>query len=245
MPEVDRDVTELRKQPGNCLPTALQQPSFWLEGRHYDWRALIGERLPRRVARGNVLYDEGAPVDEVFVLAQGRVRLVTYSAEGRERHVLVVGPGGLVGDAGIFAPGRHLTSAVVSADATVHPVARQLLLSTLHTDAAVLRQVLEFADRRLQSMLQHHALLSAGPALQRVGMALLGLAQVYGTAHAQGLRIQMHFTQSEVASICGISRMSVSTAFGALADMGLLLREQAFVVITDLVALHAATHPSR
>lgn len=220
------------------------RPAFWLEGRHYDWRALTAGRALRRLGKEAVVFHQGMPVQEVFVVVQGRVRLTTFSAEGRERHVVVVGPGGLLGDAGMGEPGRHLTSAVVSAEAALCAVPRVTLLAAMQADPAVLHQVLAFSDQRFQAMLQHHELLGTGSAIRRVGLALLGLAQGFGTPHADGLKIQMRFTQSEMASICSISRMSVSTVFGVLAGRGLLLRDGPWVVLPDVAALEAATRVS-
>lgn len=213
--------------------------AFWLEGLGYDWGTLTRGRLPRRLPKEAVLFHQKQPASALYVVAQGRVRLVTYSAAGKERHVAVIGPQGLVGDCGMVDPGRHLTSAVVSAEASVYEVPVPELLDAMRADGVLLRQVLAFSDQRFQAMLYHHDLLSAGSAIKCVSMALLGLVHVYGVPHAEGQRIGIAFTQEEMASICSLSRVSVSAAFGDLVAQGLLVRDGRAVVVRDVAALAA------
>jgi CRP/FNR family transcriptional regulator len=218
--------------------------AFWLEDLGYDWQALTRGRTQRRLAKEAVLFHQGGTASMLYVVVQGRVRLVTYSAAGRERHLAVIGPNGLVGDCGMVDPGRHLTSAVISADAMVYEVPVPEALKAMQAEGVILRQVLAFSDQRFQVMMHHHDLLSAGAAIKRVSFALLGLVHVYGVPDARGRRIRIGFTQEEMASLCSISRVSVSTAFGELAGRGLVLRDARRVIVRDVAALEALAQDS-
>jgi len=214
--------------------------SFWLADLQHDWSALVAHRQPRRLARDATLYRQGEPARSLFVIAQGRIRLITFTPAGKESHIAVIGPNGLAGDSGLFDPGRHLTSAVASSDAVLYEVPREDLLDAMQADRRLLQQVLAFADQRFQAMLLHHELLSAGSAVQRVACALLGLAHVYGEPHPAGRLIRLPFTQEEMASICSISRMSVSSALGELVQRGWVVKDGRATVLRDPAALLAA-----
>jgi len=47
-----------------------------------------------------------------------------------------------------------------------------------------------------------------------------------------------------MASLCSISRVSVSTAFGELAGRGLVLRDARRVIVRDVAALEALAQDS-
>lgn len=233
-------MTSSRASAPAHLATSRGHRAFWLADLDYDWSALVGNLPSRVLAKDTVLFHQDSPAPAVFVIVHGRVRLVTHTTSGKERHIAVIGPAGLVGDGGMFDTGRHLTSAVASSEVTVHEVPLARLLDTMQADRQVLRQVLSFADRRLQIMLQHHDLMGSGSALKRVGSALLGLAHLYGEDRRGGRLITLLFTQEEMASICSLSRVSVSTVFGELEARGLLGREGRRIVVRDIAALEHA-----
>jgi CRP-like cAMP-binding protein len=214
--------------------------AFWLGDLDHDWQLLIRGRQPRRIAKNAMLFHQGDPAKALYVIVQGRVRLVTYTPAGKERHIAVIGPNGLAGDCGLLDPGRHLTSAVASSEASVYEIPLPDLLDVMQAHRSVLKQLLAFSDQRFQTMLHHHDLLGAGSAMKRVGLALLGLAHVYGAPHPAGRVIRSPFTQEEMASICSISRVSVSAAFGELALRGWIVKDGRSTVLRDAAGLEAA-----
>ncbi|APW39669.1 hypothetical protein RD110_22715 [Rhodoferax koreense] len=207
--------------------------TFWIEAPAFDWTALTNGRQARTLSQGSTLFEQGDPVRSIFVISRGRVRLATYSDEGKERHLMVIGPGGLVGDWGVADRGSHLTAAVASVDTTVYEVPAAGFLRALQAEPELLAQAMAFAEQRIQALLQHHDLLSAGPAVKRVALALTGLAHAHGVPHPRGVRLQVRFTQAEMASICSLSRMSVSTVLKDLFSRGLLLRDGRWLVIAE------------
>lgn len=215
--------------------------AFWLVNLEHDWSSLVAGLPVRQAAKESVLYLQGAPVRAVHVILEGRVRLVSHTAPGQERHVAVIGANGLVGDCGFWAEGRHQTGAVASTDIRHVELAPQRLAAALHESPLLMRQLLAFGDQRFRVMLQHHALLGAGSALQRVCFALHGLVTLYGAPHPCGQRIGMRFTQEEMASICSVSRVSVATVLGSLAQRGVIAREGRDIIVRDMPFLAAPT----
>lgn len=233
----------LSPPPGQVAGVATR--AFWLGDLQHDWSPFTAGRQPRRLARNATLFHEGAPARSLFVVAQGRVRLTLYRPDGKERHIAVIGPRGLAGDCGLFDPGRHLTSAVASCDALVVEVPRDAALDAVQAHRPLLLQLLAFSDQRFQAMLHHHDLLGTGSALQRVARALLGLGHVYGESHPAGRLIRLPFTQDEMASICSISRVSVSTVLGEMTRRGWVSRQGRATVLRDSSALLAAVQGDR
>jgi CRP-like cAMP-binding protein len=64
-----------------------------------DW--LLPFMIRRRVAAGQVLFRKGDVAEEMFIVAEGRLRLVESALE--------IGPGAVVGELGLLAPERRRT----------------------------------------------------------------------------------------------------------------------------------------
>jgi len=59
----------------------------------------------------------------------------------------------------------------------------------------------------------------------------------YGAPHHQGTVISISFTQQEMGSICGLSRVSVSNIFTQLEREQVIARAARLVVIVDAARL--------
>ena len=62
---------------------------------------------------------------------------------------------------------------------------------------------------------------------------LLGLAARYGTADGGVIRIDLHLTQDDLASLSGTTRETVNRVLAQLRDQGLIRVERARVSVLD------------
>jgi hypothetical protein len=114
------------------LPKAFV--SAWLTHLQFEWGEITRGYRRQPVANDAPLFEEGQPAHSVYVVESGRIRLLSHSAEGRRRHLMIVGPTGLVGDCGLLQSQNHVVSAEASTDAVVCavPVAAMLAALTQH-----------------------------------------------------------------------------------------------------------------
>lgn len=97
-----------------------------------DIELLSGILQQRRYPRGTLLFEEGAEAVGFYVVEQGRVKVYKLSAEGRERILHVVHPGGSFADAAIFADGCYPAFAETLSDATLLFFPKRAFLDLLH-----------------------------------------------------------------------------------------------------------------
>jgi len=62
---------------------------------------------------------------------------------------------------------------------------------------------------------------------------LLELAQNHGQVEAEGVRVNLTLTQSELASMIGATRESINKALGNFKRQGLIRMEQRHIIIVD------------
>ena len=213
-------------------------PSAWIELPGFDWRALPDEG-GRKVQfdKGQTLFSQGDAVTHVYVVEQGRVRLVLMSVAGHEKHMAIVGTNGMVGECSAFIDGKHSVTAVASSDVVARQVSREQLLGCISRDAVCLRQVLWLGNVKLRILANQNLLLSHASAAQRVAYHLVQLAETYGEEAAQGIALRISFTHQEMANITGLSRVMTSNGLTQLHGQGLFEKVGSHCVIHDLQGL--------
>jgi CRP/FNR family cyclic AMP-dependent transcriptional regulator len=221
--------------PVSRSEVTAQQPlvSAWLTDLRFDWGDATQGARKKSISKGKPLFLEGQSTDAVYVIEEGRILLTSYSPDGKERHLMIVGPTGLVGDCAWLATRQHVVSAVAATDATVSVVPTAQMLISIEKHPLLQRQQQEMAGLRFRIMLQHLALQASNSARRRISHHLLGLMNSYGVPHQGGTVISIAFTQQEMGDICGLSRVSVSNTFSTLEREGILGRTGRLVLIRD------------
>ena len=211
--------------------------SAWLTDLRFAWGDATQGARQRRLAKEETLFLGGDAADTTYVIEEGRIRLTSYSFDGKERHLMIIGPNGLVGDCGLLCAANYLVSAVAASDAVVRAVPTARMLGALAQYPLLMRQHLELASMRFRIMLQHLALQGANSARRRVCHHLLGLMNSYGAPHRDGSVISIAFTQQEMGNICGLSRVSVSQIFTLLEREDVIARAGRLIVIRNAPGL--------
>jgi CRP/FNR family transcriptional regulator len=211
--------------------------SAWLTNLHFDWAEVVRGARTRELAKDETLFLEGQAADTVYVVQQGRIRLTSFGFDGKERHLMIVGANGLAGDCALRSTRKYVVSAVAASDAVVSMVPSAGMLEVLARNPTFAAQHQALSSMRFRIMLRHVAVQGANSSRRRVCLHLLDLVNSYGAPHKQGTVISISFTQQEMGSICGLSRVSVSHIFSQLERDRVITRAGRLVVILDAAQL--------
>ncbi|MDB6002814.1 MAG: putative transcriptional regulator, Crp/Fnr family [Rhizobacter sp.] len=222
----------------NTMAAATAVPSAWIELPHTRWESLTQEGARTvRFSKGQTLFSQGEPIQHVWVIDEGRVRLLLLSAVGHEKHMAIVGTNGMVGECSAFLDGRHSVTAVASSDVVARQVELKQLERCMQRDPQVMRQVLWLISVKLRILANQNLLLSQASAAQRVASHLVQLAETYGETSGEGLTIRVAFTHQEMANIAGLSRVMTSNVLTQFHEQGLVQKVGAHCVVLDIVGL--------
>lgn len=227
---------------GTARPDHDRLVSAWLTNLHYRWAEVTQGTRSRSFAKDETLFLEGQSADTVYVIQEGRVRLTSFGFDGKERHLMIIGPSGLVGDCALRSTRTYTVSAVAATDSVVSMVPTATMLAALVQDARLAAQQQQLAGLRFRILLRHVAVQGANSSRRRVCLHLLDLLHSYGAAHRLGRVISIAFTQQEMGSICGLSRVSVSQIFSQLEREQVIARSGRLVVILDQARLEVLSH---
>jgi CRP/FNR family transcriptional regulator, cyclic AMP receptor protein len=229
--------------PGEALRVderAAIQGGVWFSALSAPLRAaILGRAELRRVEAGTVLARRGDADAPWLGVARGAVRLGTSLEDGRSFTLDYLGAGQWFGDIAVV-DGKPLALDVQA------PVAASILLLS----QAELRQLLRHSDelrdallqlncQRLRLMFHRFEELSMLTLAQRLARQVQRLAKRFGQPRAEGTRINMCISQSDLAALVGGSRQRVNQAWRQMQQRGIVERAPGALIVCDAAALEA------
>jgi CRP/FNR family transcriptional regulator, nitrogen fixation regulation protein len=167
-------------------------------------------------SRGQLIYEEGAPVESWYRLVSGAARRCVIRSDGRRRIVDLLLPNDVFGFGG---RGKHPFSAEAVSDGTIaarYPRARLELLA--NSDPRVgeeLRDMAHEEGRRLQALI---LILGRATAQEKVGAFLVHLAERLAGHPAD--RVSLPISRYDIADYLALSVETVSRALTGLKRSG-------------------------
>ncbi len=197
-----------------------------VDGPAFD--VLVSAAFPRRLARGQVLFTEDEVSDAVFVIVEGRIKVLVSSPRGDELVVSVLGPGELLGELSVLDGSHRSASAVALDEVALWCIPADALLTLLRGSApAAMALNAELAGRlrRLTIATADLVFLDLPRRLAKFLVAGPG-----GTGVDQ-------LAQAEVAAQLGVTRQTLNRALRRLQDRGWIEVHRSAVEVVDAAAL--------
>ncbi|MEM6577190.1 MAG: helix-turn-helix domain-containing protein [Pseudomonadota bacterium] len=192
-----------------------------------------------RVRAGSYLYYEGDPVERLYEVASGVVRLTRLLEDGRRQVIAFGYPGDIIG----FPAGDcHHTDCDAISDATLHSY-RRSALDTGDGDPALHAKLLQAALREISAMQDHFMMLGRKSAAERVASFLSVLLDRNGGPAGAYRQITLPMSRADIADFLGLTIETVSRCFTALRKSGVIaLQGSHTVILLDDAALRAQSH---
>jgi CRP/FNR family transcriptional regulator, cyclic AMP receptor protein len=189
------------------------------------------------ISKGQALFREGEPGDQMYVILDGKVKLGQTSPDGRESLLAILGPGEMFGELSLFDPGLRASTATALTDAVVLGLSNEQLMPWLAGRPEVAAALLQALARRLRRTNEAMADLVFSDVPGRVAKALMDLGEKFGTVTTEGLLVTHDMTQEELAQLVGASRETVNKALADFTQRGWIRLESRQVVILDVERL--------
>jgi len=225
VPLVPIDQEVIRKAP---LFTALDDAAA---------ASLLANMVSVKISKGSVLFAEGDEGDQLYVIAEGKLKLGTSSGDGRENLLSILGPGEMFGELSLFDPGPRTSTATAVTDAKLLSLGQEKLLPWLAENPKVSLQLLARLAQRLRRTNEAVGDLVFSDVPGRVAKALIDLGERFGKKTDEGLFVHHDLTQEELAQLVGASRETVNKAVADFAGRNWLKLDGRAVLITDFERL--------
>lgn len=169
------------------------------------------------------LFLEGDPGGSLFIVLSGRLKIATYSAEGKECVLSFAGPGEILGEITLLDGGPRTASAYALQPTRTAELARKDFLPILERNPKAAMEIISVLCGRLRATSQHledATFLSAAPRLAR---SLLRVLESQGTTTADGAEVlRMRLSQGTLGAYAGLMRESVNRLVRVWEESGIV-----------------------
>jgi CRP-like cAMP-binding protein len=174
---------------------------------------LRGQTTTQKLAKGDLLFSQGDPAQELFVIADGRIAIATRSTDGRESMVAVLETGALFGELGLFDDEPRSADARALTDSQVVALAYDDVRAVLQARPEFLWVIVRLLARRLRATDEALADAVFLDVPARTAKRLLELA-------GSDDEFQLPMTQEDLAGLVGASRERVNKALAMFTRLG-------------------------
>ena len=186
----------------------------------------------RTYPKGSVILFQGDPGDSLYVLRQGRAKVVLIGEDGREVILGVLEPGAHFGELALIDDQPRSAHVIAMEDSQLLILRREDFRRRVEANPSVAWALLTELSRRLRRADQKIGGLVLLDVPGRIARLLLDLAQESG-----GPTIEKALTHQTIAQMIGASRETVSRAMKEFQDQGLIVVERRRIAVGNRDAL--------
>ena len=187
--------------------------------------------------KGATLYFPDDAADSLFVIVEGRVRLVSITPDGKQAILALFGPGDLFGELSLVGAEQRDDFAETIVASKVLNIPRPIVESVMQRNASLslgITKLIGFRRRRIERRLRSLLFRSNR---DRLASLLWELVEQYGRSTPEGVLIDLKLSHQDLASLIGVTRESVTISLGELQSAGMIAIGRQKVVIRNLTSL--------
>jgi CRP/FNR family cyclic AMP-dependent transcriptional regulator len=204
--------------------TTIEDPAPSIEEISAELEPLEA-RLSRSFHAGEVLYREGDPGTEAYLLEEGRVRLIKR-VRGAERSLMVLKAGDLLGESALILGAPRSSTAIALAAGTALVLGQETLQNLLQNNPSVAARLVQQLVRRLRDAEDQIEIMMLADTQSKVVSALLKLAQQARDATTSGPGASFAISPMELSTRIGLDVDTVKRAVQQL-------REGQYIKVSD------------
>jgi len=200
----------------------LDQVPFFASLKPDQFADLASKLSTRHYRQGETIFYKDDPGSVLYIIKDGQVKITTSSPEGEEVILAIFTNGDFFGELSLLDENPRSASAVALAPTEVLTLNRSNFLDFIRRYPDLVSDILATLSRRLRrtdTLVEDAAFLDL-PA--RLAKRLLQLGDSHGIKTDEGIEIDLHLTQQDVANLVGASRVAVNKQLGLYQASGLI-----------------------
>lgn len=217
----------------------LRRVPFFAVLRDQELRGLARHCVVRRVAREEMLFEEGDRCEGLFVVQSGAIKLFKMADTGREQVLVIERAGSTVAELPLFDGGNYPASAAAVEDSTLLYLPKRVFLDLCRRDPEVAFAVIRTLAWRFRYMTRLVEELSLKEVSHRLARFLRDRALRLGQRTRRGVEFPLEETNQEIGAEIGTVRDLVSRNLRQLVDRGIIKMERRKVIVLDMAELEA------
>jgi len=193
---------------------------------------------PNVYKREEFIYFPEQPSKNVFMVSNGRVKIGTYTEDGKEIVKAILGKGEMFGELALTGEGKREDFAIALDEGTrVCPMSVENLQDLMKDDQELSFKILKIIGFRLKKMERKIESLVFKDARTRIVDFLRETAEERGQKVGFETMIKSHLTHKDIASLTGTSRQTVTTVLNELREDNIINFDRRRILIRDMEKL--------
>jgi CRP/FNR family transcriptional regulator len=182
-------------------------------------RRLVALATRLRLAPRTIIYRQGDPLSDIFIVGEGLVKSFRDLASGRRTIVTFLFPRDVFG---LAETGRYVNTTKTITESLIYRIPYDTLTAALHRDAKLQFRFLCKVTEKLREAQRRAIVLGRRDAVGRLAMFFKMLEPVGAGRHDEGV-IPLPMSRTDIAEYLGLSAEAVSRAARLLAARKLVV----------------------
>ena len=196
-------------------------------------RTLVGVVTRRSAPRGSVIMAAGDPIDSLYIVLSGRLKVMMSDAEGKEVILSLIGQGEYFGEMGLIDDSPRSASVVTIEPCELLAVSKRDFKKCLAESADMAAAVMKGLVRRLREADRKIGSLALLDVYGRVARLLLDMSEVQNGQRVVAKRLP----KQDIAKMIGASREMVSRVMKDLQTGGYIEVQGAKILLREKILL--------
>ncbi len=215
-------------------PTCIGQLWMFNNLEPSDLAALAKKAQRKKMVKGQVLFLQSDPADELFLIKGGRIKLVKVLEDGSELTLDIRKAGDFVGENVFLDQGKYPVSAICLEDTLTCGYSRSLFEQLVLKNPNIGLQVIRNLSERVSWLTSQVGSLAVTNIEERLYSVLCNVAKEHGSMSSRGVVIQFPLTHEDLGFLTGAHRVSITRAMAALRNAGKIILEDKRLILTAM-----------
>jgi CRP-like cAMP-binding protein len=193
---------------------------------------------PKSYKKGEFIYFPNEPSDTIYFIHQGKVKIGSYSDDGREILKALLTPGELFGEMALIGEEKRSDFAqAVENDTQLCPLKLSDMQSILLDDKELNLKITKIIGLRLRKVERRLESLVFKDARTRIVDFIKEMGQERGQKVGFETLIRNPLTHQDMANLTGTSRQTVTTVLNELKEKNVLTFDRRRILVRDMALL--------
>lgn len=191
------------------------------------------------IKKDEYVFWEGDPSNWLYVVAEGKVRVLKQSASGKDIILEIISSGDLFGGVAVLDKRPYPASAQAMENSKILKLSRANILKILDRYPTVALDTVTYMGKRLRDAHEMMRSLAAERVEKRIATILLRLSEKIGIVEKGGIRLDINLTRLDLAEMAGTTVETAIRVMSKFSKDGLVDSQTKKIVITNKEGLES------
>ncbi len=213
----------------------LKRVNIFVDLDEGDILDLANSSIEKKFSKNNVIVSQEEQGSALYILCEGRVKVVLYGDSGKELILTVFKPGDFFGEMSLLDKKPRSAHVICMEDSKLIILERNIFEKQILKNPKVALKILQVLSARLRKTDESFGNLALLDVYGRLARTLIDMGNTDGKKVSEGLLIENRPTHQEIAAMIGATRETVSRGLSEFERRGFIIfpNTKSMIIITD------------